>query len=56
MGNNMINIAKILSITGVLAAMAWFVMKPEFAAVLFGILSLAAFMMAFLPIPPDNKH
>ncbi|WP_157889155.1 hypothetical protein [Herminiimonas arsenitoxidans] len=52
----MINIAKILSTTGMIVAMGWFAMRPEFAAVLVGILSLSVFMLTFLPITSDSKR
>ncbi|MES2026602.1 MAG: hypothetical protein V4448_13715 [Pseudomonadota bacterium] len=52
----MINITKILSTAGMVVAMGWFAMKPEFAAVLVGILSLTVFMLTFLPITSDSKR
>ena len=55
-GIHMINIAKILSTTGVIVALGWFAMKQDFAAVLLGILSLSVFMITFLPIRSDNKR
>lgn len=53
----MISILKSLSCLGMAGAAAWFVVSPDFAAVLLGILSLAVFMMTFLPITssPDNQ-
>lgn len=53
----MITILKSLSCLGMAGAVAWFVMSPDFAAVLAGILSMALFMMMLLPITstPDNQ-
>lgn len=50
----MMQIFKLISIFGMLAGVAWFAMVPDFAAVLLGILSLAIFMMTFLPVTPDE--
>nr|WP_143710509.1 hypothetical protein [Janthinobacterium sp. Marseille] len=55
-GGNMLAFAKLLSTAGVLFAMGWFAMKPDFAAVLFGILSLSALMITFLPIRADSTR
>lgn len=51
----MISIIKFLSCLGMLIASAWFFFAPDFAAVLIGILSLAAFMITFLPITTDQQ-
>jgi hypothetical protein len=53
-GNYMLSIAKLLSAAGVVSAMGWFAMKPDFAAVLLGILSLSALMITFLPVRADS--
>ncbi|HEY6773950.1 MAG TPA: hypothetical protein VI140_08250 [Oxalicibacterium sp.] len=47
-------IFKLISLLGVLGGMVWFAMTPDFAAVFLGILSLAIFMMTFLPVAPDE--
>lgn len=51
----MINIVKTFSFFGMIAATAWFFLVQDFAAVLIGIFSLSAFMIAFLPIANDQK-
>jgi hypothetical protein len=51
----MINAFKYMAIIGIAAAIVWFEMRPEFAAVLLGILSLSVFMLTFLPIASDKK-
>jgi hypothetical protein len=51
----MIYTLKAASALGTFAAIAWFFNRPDFAAVLFGILSLSIFMMTFLPVSADNK-
>lgn len=50
----MMQIFKLISLLGMLGGMAWFAIVPDFAAVLLGILSLAIFMMTFLPVRPDE--
>ncbi|WP_188422051.1 hypothetical protein [Oxalicibacterium solurbis] len=47
-------IFKLISLLGVLGGIVWFAMVPDFAAVFLGILSLAIFMMTFLPVAPDE--
>lgn len=51
----MINKIKSLSCLGMLVAIVWFLMEPDFAAVLVGIFSLMAFLMTFLPNPVDKQ-
>lgn len=51
----MINTIKSLSCLGMLAASAWFLIEPDFAAVLAGIFSLMVFLMTFLPNPVDKQ-
>lgn len=51
----MINTIKSLSCLGMLTASAWFLMEPDFAAVLAGIFSLMVFLMTFLPNPVDKQ-
>jgi hypothetical protein len=51
----MINALKVVSTLGMVAAVCWFFTKPDFAAVLLGILSLSIFMMTFLPVDADSK-
>lgn len=50
-----LSIIKFLSFLGMIAAAAWFFMAHDFAAVLTGILCLAAFMIAFLPVNTDQQ-
>ncbi|WP_158610221.1 hypothetical protein [Herminiimonas sp. KBW02] len=52
----MLSIAKLLSTAGVVSAIGWFAMKPDFAAVLLGILSLSALMITFLPVRVDSTR
>ncbi|MNR79367.1 hypothetical protein D3C72_100740 [compost metagenome] len=52
----MLAIAKLVSTTGVIFSVGWFAMKPDFAAVLVGILSLSALMLSFLPITPESQQ
>jgi hypothetical protein len=47
---------KTVSAVGTGAAATWFFMKPDFAAVLLGILSLSVFMITFLPIASDSQR
>lgn len=53
---SMINTLKSLSGLGVLVAVVWFFMRPDFAAVLTGILSLSVFMMTLLPITSTSDN
>jgi hypothetical protein len=46
---------KAVSALGMFAAIGWFSNRPDFAAVLLGILSLSIFMMTFLPVSADSK-
>jgi cytochrome b len=55
MGVNMMHLLKMISVVGMLAALGWFFSTEEFAAVLLGIVSLSAFMMAFLPVKASNE-
>lgn len=51
----MINTIKSLSCLGMLVAVVWFLMAPDFVAVLAGIFSLTVFLMTFLPSPVDKQ-
>lgn len=51
----MIYALKAVSTLGMIAAIVWFSTKPDFAAVLLGILSLSIFMMTLLPVETDKK-
>lgn len=51
----MTQLFKLISMFGMLGGIAWFAITPDFAAVLLGILSLAIFMMSFLPMTPDEQ-
>ena len=55
MAKKLINLIKSLSCLGMVAATAWFLVVPDFAAVLTGILSLSAFMFTFLPVATDQQ-
>jgi len=52
----MLAFAKLLSTAGIIFAMGWFAMRPDFGAVLVGILSLSALMITFLPIRADGTR
>ncbi|MBF8178163.1 MAG: hypothetical protein K2Y13_15510 [Burkholderiaceae bacterium] len=52
----MLSIAKLLSTGGIISSIGWFAMKPDFAAVLLGILSLSALMITFLPVRADSTR
>ena len=51
----LIAVLKFLSSLGIVAAVFWFFVEPDFAAVLVGILSLVVFMSTFLPITTDQQ-
>lgn len=44
----MVNIFKAVTSFGIVAAIVWFEVRPDFAAVITGILCLSLFMMTFL--------
>tara|TARA_R110001599_G_scaffold64023_4_gene179570 strand:- start:258384 stop:258539 length:156 start_codon:yes stop_codon:yes gene_type:complete len=49
------NLLRALTAFGTLFAAGWFAIAPSFSAVFFGIVSLSVLMMAFLPIPANEK-
>ncbi len=51
----MVNIFKLISTLGMVAAIAWFEMSTDFAAVMLGILCLSFFMMTFLVTSSDEQ-
>lgn len=51
----MIYVLKAVSALGVFASAGWFAIRPDFAAVLVGIVSLSVLMMTFLPVASDKK-
>jgi hypothetical protein len=49
------NLLRVFTALGVMIAVGWFAIDPNFIAVFFGIVSLTVLMMAFLPIESDEK-
>lgn len=47
-GADMVNIFKAVTSLGIVAAIAWFEVRPDFAPVITGIMCLSLFMMTFL--------